>query len=122
MGRQDMDDREEGARVSPISAVGSRGRAVLRLLSAQSVIILFSIFALIMTTGPHLAAQPALPDLSQVRLIAVAPFVDEAGLHEDLTRWAATRLAAFLSSRGVHLVPVTQVELALRETGLRPTD
>lgn len=89
---------------------------------AQIAAALFFLVTLITAIATGLPAQPAPPDLSQVRVVSVAPFIDEVGMHEDLTRWAATRLAALLSSRGVHVVPATQVELALQETGLRPAD
>ncbi len=75
-----------------------------------------------MATDPHLAAQPAFPDLSQVRLIAVAPFADEVGMHEDLARWATVQLVTLLSRKGVRVVPAALADSTLRKAGLRPSD
>ena len=54
-------------------------------------------------------------------VVAVA-FTDEVDLRDDLARFAATRLIALLSRKGVQVVPVAQMETALREVGLRPSD
>jgi hypothetical protein len=53
-------------------------------------------------------------------MVAVAPIADEVGFHEDLAAWATTRLALLLSRQGIPVVPLPQVEVALREAGLGP--
>jgi hypothetical protein len=54
-------------------------------------------------------------------MVAVAPFVDEVGFHEDLAAWASTRLVLLLSRQGVPVVPFPQVEIVLREARLGPS-
>jgi hypothetical protein len=54
-------------------------------------------------------------------MVAVAPFADEVGFHEDLAAWASARLALLLSRKGVPVVPFPQVEVALREGRLGPS-
>ena len=53
-----------------------------------------------------------------VRIVAVAPFADEVGFHGDLAAWASARLALLLSRQGIYVVPLSQVEAALREVKL----
>ena len=57
-----------------------------------------------------------------VSVVVAVAFTDEVDLRDDLARFAATRLIALLSRKGVQVVPVAQMETALREVGLRPTD
>jgi len=54
-------------------------------------------------------------------MVAVAPFADEVGFHEDLAAWASARLALLLSRKGVPVVPFPHVEVALREGRLGPS-
>ena len=68
------------------------------------------------------AAQPAPPDLSQMRVVAVAPFADEVGMREDLARWAALRLSQLLSRERLQVISFEQVERGVREMGLRLSD
>src|SRR2546425_7147599 len=88
----------------------------------KSAATLFLLTGAILVIATHLAAQSLPPDLSQLRLVAVTPIVDDVGMRDDLARWATIRLTALLSRRGVHLVPAAQVELELREAGVRPRD
>jgi len=57
-----------------------------------------------------------------VSVVVAVAFTDEVDLRDDLARFAATRLIALLSRKGVQVVPVAQMETALREVGLRPSD
>ena len=68
-----------------------------------------------------ISLQPALGQPASA-VVAVAPFTDDVDLRDDLARFAATRLIALLSRKGVRVVPVAQMETALREVGLRPLD
>lgn len=74
------------------------------------------------TAGVGAMAQPATIDLSQVKTIAVAPFADEAGMREDLARWAALRLTQLLARDRLQVVPLDQIERTLQEMRLRPSD
>src|SRR3989454_7282470 len=68
-----------------------------------------------------ISLQPALGQPASA-VVAVAPFTDDVDLRDDLARFAATRLIALLSRKGVQVVPAAQMETALREVGLRSTD
>src|SRR2546426_7284555 len=88
-----------------------------RRLHLVIVFVAVSALAVPFAAGDQSAvAQPALA------VVAVAPFTDEVDLRDDLARFAATRLIALLSRKGVQVVPAAQMETALREVGLRSTD
>ena len=55
-------------------------------------------------------------------LVAVAPFADEVNLRDDLARWTSARLVALLSRKGVEVIPISRMESAMRQVGLRPID
>src|SRR3989449_9988712 len=98
---------------------GPKGRGIMSSRRLHPVIVFVVVSALAMpfaTGGQSAVAQP--PPV----VVAVAPFTDEVDLRDDLARFAATRLIALLSRKGVQVVPVAQIETALREVGLRPSD
>src|SRR2546428_5635144 len=83
------------------------------------VIVFVALSALAMpfaTGGQSAVAQPA------PVVVAVAPFTDEVNLRDDLARWTSARLIALLSRKGVQVIPAAQMESAMRQVGLRPTD
>ena len=64
------------------------------------------LFTLLLVAGlGHATAEPVFPNLAQVGMVAVAPFVDDVGMREDLARWAAARLTLLLATAGVQVVP-----------------
>ncbi len=68
------------------------------------------------------AAQPAPSDLRQVTVVAVAPFIDEVGMRDELARWSTTRLGELVPSARFKIVPFDQTAQALRDMGLRLFD
>ena len=101
MGRHNVDDREETQRY----------RVVPAFVPAASIVLVF----LVLAAGSPIAAGQA------SAVIAVAPFTDEVGFHEDLASWAAARLTVLLSRKGVRVVPFAQVQSALLGAGRRPS-
>jgi hypothetical protein len=92
----------------------------IRLESAGA--LLLSVATLIgIASHPPTHAQAFHTDPLAARIVAVAPFADEVGFHEDLAAWASTRLALLLSKQGIPVVPFPQVEIALREAKLSPS-
>ncbi|TMQ46966.1 MAG: hypothetical protein E6K73_14375 [Candidatus Eisenbacteria bacterium] len=98
-----MDHRQEAQRLGrwlrPVIALMAVGALALSLLTVR---------------------QPV--GAQTVSVVVAVAFTDEVDLRDDLARFAATRLIALLSRKGVQVVPVAQMETALREVGLRPTD
>ena len=98
-----MDHRQEAQRLGrwlrPVIALMAVGALALSLLTVR---------------------QPV--GAQTVSVVVAVAFTDEVDLRDDLARFAATRLIALLSRKGVQVVPVAQMESALREVGLRPTD
>jgi len=103
MGWDDVDHRQEAQRLGrwlrPVIALMAVGALALSLLTVR---------------------QPV--GAQTVSVVVAVAFTDEVDLRDDLARFAATRLIALLSRKGVQVVPVAQMETALREVGLRPTD
>ncbi len=99
-----MDDRQETQRLGrwlrPVTALMAVWALTLSLLTVR---------------------QPVGAQTVSV-VVAVAPFADEVNLRDDLARWTSARLIALLSKKGVQVIPAAQMESALREVGLRPTD
>jgi hypothetical protein len=72
----------------------------IRLESAGA--LLLSVATLIgIASHPPTHAQAFHTDPLAARIVAVAPFADEVGFHEDLAAWASTRLALLLSKQGI---------------------
>ncbi len=88
-----------------------------RLLSGAAAS--FRILALILFFTPTVGAQP-FPRLSQVKVVAVAPFADGVGMHDQLTRWTAVRLTELLPQPALAVVSFEQTERAAREMGASP--
>jgi|SRR5436309_309010 len=99
MGRHIMDDRKETQRQRVISA----------FVPAASIALVF----LFLAASLPIAAEQA------PMVVAVAPFTDEVGFHEDLARWAPARLTVLLSRKGVRVVPFVQVQSTLLGAGGR---
>ncbi len=82
-----------------------------------------SVGGLILFTATLIGIAPYPPTQAQVwstgsraaPMVAVTPFADEVGFHENLAAWASARLVLLLSRRGIPVVPFLQVEAALRE-------
>lgn len=84
--------------------------------------LLLSVATLIgIAPHPSTLAQASSTGPPSARMVAVAPFADEVGFHEDLAAWASARLALLLSRQGVPVVLFPQVEIALREARLDPS-
>jgi hypothetical protein len=66
-------------------------------------------------------AAPSLPNLERIGMVAVAPFVDDVGMREDLAGWATARLTRLLATAGVRVVPFEQTNSTLLAMRLRPT-
>ena len=98
-----MDHRQEAQRL------GRWLRPVIALMAVGALALSLS------TVRQPVGAQT-------VSAVVAVAFTDEVDLRDDLARFAATRLIALLSRKGVQVVPVAQMETALREVGLRPTD
>src|SRR5437667_5148795 len=104
MGWDDMDNRQEAQRLGrwlrPVIALIAVGALTLSLLTVRQPVGAQTVSA----------------------VVVVAPFADEVNLRDDLARWTSARLIALLSKKGVQVIPAAQMESALREVGLRPTD
>ena len=84
--------------------------------------LLLSVATLVgIAAHPSTQAQVSSTGLPPARMVAVAPIADEIGFHEDLAAWASTRLVLLLSRQGIPVVPLPQVEAALREARLGPS-
>ena len=120
MGRQDVDDCQEGRAAS---AVSFRVSPMCRRYRLEGIGALLLFIATLIGIAPHpfIEAQGSPTGSPAARMVAVAPFVDEAGFHEDLAAWASTRLVLLLSRQGIPVVPFPQVEVALREARLGPS-
>ncbi len=112
-----MDDRQEGRAAS---AVGPHDSPRFRKRRRDIVGALLLFIAALIGTAPHPStqAQASTTGSPATRMVAVAPFADEVGFHEDLAAWASTRLALLLLREGIPVVPFPQVVRALREAGL----
>ena len=99
-----MDDRQETQRLGPWF------RPIITLMAVSALALS------LLTVRQPIGAQTV------SAVVAVAPFTDEVNLRDDLARWSSARLIALLSRKAVQVVPVAQMETALREVGLRPTD
>ncbi len=117
MGRQDVDDCQESRAAS---TVGSRASPMFRKRRLASVGVLVFSVATLIVIAPHPSTQPQASTTGSptARMVAVAPFTDEVGFHEELAAWASTRLPLLLSRQGIPVVPFPQVVRALREAGL----
>jgi hypothetical protein len=106
-----------------ISSADFRVPLTCRKRRLNSVVaLLLSVAPLVgITPHPTTRAQVSPTGLPAVRMVAVAPIADEAGSHEDLVAWASARLALLLSRQGIPVVPLPQVEAALREARLGPS-
>lgn len=91
-----------------------------RLLIRVAALLLPS--ALVLMLLPAVAAQPAHPGLSGVKVVAVAPFADDVGMQGQLARWAAVRLTQLLPTPAFHVVSFDQAERTLREMRVNPAD
>jgi hypothetical protein len=111
-----MDDCQEGRGAS---AVGPHDSPRFRKRRLEIVGALLLFIAALIGTAPHPStqAQASTTGSPATRMVAVTPFADEVGFHEDLAAWASTRLALLLSREGIPVVPFPQVERALREAG-----
>lgn len=89
-------------------------RLLLRSPAAFLIAALLSLFA------PSLASQPARPALSNVKVVAVAPFADDVGMQDWLARWAAVRLTELIPRPVFQVVPFDQAEHGLREMRITP--
>ncbi len=83
--------------------------------------LLVSVATLVGIAPNPTQAQVSPTGLPAARMVAAAPIADEVGFHQDLAAWASTRLALLLSRQGIPVVPVPQVEAALREARLGPS-
>lgn len=70
--------------------------------------------------GTGQAAGAPRPDLSQVRVLAIAPFADEVALSKFLADWGAARLSELLKPVPFQVVGPSRVAEAMKRLGLAP--
>lgn len=83
--------------------------------AGSALLAVAAVVALGAPAGTGAAAQQAGP-------IAILPFVDAVGMRGELARFATLRLAQHLAQGGYPVVPVADVERAIREAGVRASD
>jgi hypothetical protein len=71
--------------------------------------------------GPGLAG-PVRPDLSRVRVIAIAPFSEEASFTRSLADWGAARLSELAARGPFQIVPAARVEVEMRRLGIQRSE
>ena len=70
--------------------------------------------------GTGQAAGAPRPGLSQVRVLAIAPFADEVALSKFLADWGAARLSELLMRGPFQVVGPSRVAEAMKRLGLTP--
>jgi hypothetical protein len=86
-----------------------------RRLESVGGLILFIATLIGIAPYPPTQAQVWSTGSRAAPMVAVTPFADEVGFHENLAAWASARLVLLLSRGGIPVVPFLQVEAALRE-------
>ncbi len=112
-----MDDCQKSRTAS---TVGSRVPPLFRKRRLESIGAPLLFIATLIGIAPHPSTQAQVSSVGSpaARLVAVAPIIDEAGVHEDLAVWASTRLVLLLLKQGISVVPFPQVERAVQEARL----
>jgi curli biogenesis system outer membrane secretion channel CsgG len=64
------------------------------------------------------AAGPARPDLARVRVIAVAPFADEAAFSREVAAYGARRLSELIARAPFQVIPPARVVEEMRRQGV----
>jgi hypothetical protein len=81
-----------------------------------------TLLAVVLAMGAGLAHGAPRPDFSRIRILAIAPFADEASLSRQIADWGATRLSE-LSARGrFQIVAAANVAIVMQRLGIAPGD
>lgn len=104
--------RVAGSHPSPCAAAPA-GTAIVALVLLAAVLIL---------PGSGLAAGTSRPDLSRVRVLAIAPFADEVALSRSVADYGATRLGELLKRGGFQIVDSMRVAEEMRRLGIARRD
>jgi len=62
------------------------------------------------------------PDLSRVRVLAIAPFADVASLSRPLADWGAERLSELIARGPFQVIPPARVAAEMRRLGIAPEE
>ncbi len=83
-------------------------------------IALACVLVLAIAAGLPAVAQPR--DLSQIRVLAVAPFSDDNPLNRRLAEQGAAQLSALLRGGPLQIIEASRVAAELQRQGMTPTD
>jgi hypothetical protein len=92
-------------------------RGVLRSLS---VLVCAALFLIVAGTGP--ASAQGRFDPSRVRVLAIAPFADDASLSRPVADYGARRLGELLGGRGYQVIPASRVASEMGRLGIGPRE
>lgn len=91
-------------------------RLVVRMLFAVVLV------ALLVIPSIGQAGPGPRPDLSRVRVLAIAPFVDVAALTRPLADWGAVRLSELIAHGPFQVVPPARITQEMRRLGIAPEE
>lgn len=80
------------------------------------------LLVVLLALGTGAAAEIGRPDLSKVRVLAIAPFVDDTYVPPTLLSWGPRRLRDLLAGSGYQIVSPDDVAAAMRRLGIIPRD
>lgn len=91
-------------------------------MRGSSTLALVVVLAISAGWGTGAVAQTGRPDLSNVRVLAIAPFDDEAYVPRDILGAGPVRLRELIRRTPYRVVPVDDVAAAMKRLGIVPRD
>jgi hypothetical protein len=89
---------------------------------ALKAILLGLLVGSLLVPGGVRAGSVAGPDLSRVRVLAIAPFADEAPLSLRLAQWGTARMHELAARGPFEVVSLPRVAEAMQQLGITPGD
>jgi hypothetical protein len=80
------------------------------------------VVGLIMLATVIPAVAQARPDLSRIRILAIAPFADEVSLSRPIAEYGASRLSELVAGRRYQAIPAARVADEMRRLGIAPRE
>lgn len=92
----------------------------LRGWTVAHLVYLLLATLLVAAAGPAQSAPR--PDLSRIRVLAIAPFADEASLSRQVADWGSVRLGDLLARGRFQIVPSSRVATEMQRLGFARSD
>jgi len=76
----------------------------------------------VLAMGAGLVHGAPRPDFSRIRILAIAPFADEASLSRQIADWGSVRLGELMTRSRFQVIPASRVATEMQRLGIARSD